>query len=107
MKRHARIRNLVLVAALIMASGPAYPGGRDVPDTENSIASQTNSRSVPSASACATQRGTVQVGWIRFSIQVDVTGRPVVRPALFASVGQFMNRMFGSPLLVGRSCPER
>lgn len=107
MKRHARIRNLVLVAALIVAAGPAYPGGRDVPDTENSSASQTNSRSVPSASACATQRSDVQVGWIRFTIQVDVTGRPVVQPALFASVGRFMDRMFGSPPLAGRSCPER
>ena len=103
MKRHARIPALLLAAALLVTTGPAYPGGRDVPDAKNSGANESDYRAGQMPASCGTDGVDVQVGLLWFEVQVDVYGRSRVRPSFFGPIGRLVSRLVGG---TGDSCPE-
>ena len=106
MKRHTHIPAVLLAATLLVAAWPAFPGGRDVPDTQDSEANQTSDRSAALPGWCEDSGVQVSVGTIRYELSTDSSGQPVLRPAVFRDIRRLMTRLFGSPRLSG-SCPER
>ena len=106
MKRHSHSPAVLLAAILIVAAWPAFPGGRDVPDTQNSEANQTSDRSAQLPASCDDSGIEVSVGTVRYELSTDSSGQPVLRPAVFRDIRRLMALLFGSPRLSG-SCPER
>ena len=107
MKRNSRMAPvLVLTAALALAVGPAYPGGRDVPDAEDSGASETVYRDMPGPSGCNDAVAPLSVGAVQVDIRTDDSGRTTVTPTFLRRLGRLFSWVVGDGTSSDGSCPS-
>jgi hypothetical protein len=104
-----RLPSLVAALALTLVASPAWPGGRDVPDSSGS-SQQTRvepPKPTDASSFCPARTATTPVllGGLAFEVGVEA-GQPVFRPLFVGAVERLATRLTrawtGSP----SSCPS-